>query len=160
MKTYKGHVTTLAENQVFVFGSNLDGFHGAGSAGFATFGIPGNHWRRFDYHKLANGTPGKWNIKGVGRGLQKGTHGMSYALPTVTKAGAKRSRTLTEIRADIELLYETARSHPDLEFLIAQENKMGLNGYTPEEMAWVFEDSNMPENVVFEESFGILLELL
>ena len=32
MRHYDGSITELADNQVFVFGSNLDGFHGAGSA--------------------------------------------------------------------------------------------------------------------------------
>lgn len=34
-KTYKGLITELKPNQIFVFGSNIEGRHGAGAALFA-----------------------------------------------------------------------------------------------------------------------------
>lgn len=157
MKTYRGNISSLKENQVFVFGSNIFGFHGAGSAGFASFGIAGNHWREFEYDKKPDGWKGKWNIKGVGEGYQEGMEGKSYALPTVTKAGAKRSLSLAQIQLNISKLYDFARQHPELEFLVAQENKIGLNGYRPEEMGQAFRATEIPDNVVFEEEFAKLL---
>ena len=63
-KTYEGFVKSLEPNQVFVFGSNLDGFHGAGSAGYASFNEGGNVWRKYNYGSLKDGTQGKWNVKG------------------------------------------------------------------------------------------------
>jgi len=33
-RVYTGKITKLEPNQVFVFGSNLQGFHGAGAAGY------------------------------------------------------------------------------------------------------------------------------
>jgi hypothetical protein len=159
LKTYKGHITKLEHNQVFVFGSNLSGFHGAGSAGFASFGVAGNHWREFDYDKKPNGWRGKWNVKGVAEGFQKGTEGSSYAIPTVTKAGVKRSRSPEDIQESIRKFYVFALQWPTLEFYVAQENKMGLNGYTPEEMAKMWGWIKIPDNVYFEEGFAILINL-
>lgn len=153
MKTYKGQITKVGPNQVFVFGSNLQGFHGAGSAGYASFGEAGNHWRKYDYANKPNGWKGKWNEKGVEEGLQNGTEGRSYALPTVTRAGAKRSRSPDEIKASIRRLYDVARLYKSLEFLIAQGSRDGLNGYTPEEMAEMWACEAIPDNVFFEEDF-------
>jgi hypothetical protein len=155
-RTYKGHVTKLEPHQVFVFGSNIMGFHGAGAAGYASFGVPGNRWREFEYDKKPDGWKGKWNVKGRGSGMQEGTEGKSYALPTVRQAGWKRSLSLGEIRVQIAALYDYAFQHPEYDFLVAQENKMGLNGYTPEEMASIYREGR-PSNVLFEEEFAKLL---
>jgi hypothetical protein len=38
-------VASLEADEVFVFGSNRDGFHGAGSAGLACRGDASNSWR-------------------------------------------------------------------------------------------------------------------
>ena len=142
---------------MFVFGSNYSGFHGAGSAGYASFGIAGNHWREFEYDKKPNGWRGRWNVKGIGEGFQQGTEGWSYAIPTVTRAGAKRSRTPEEIKESIIAFYKFAKRWKQLTFFVAQENKMGLNGYTPQEMAEMFMCWEIPENVIFEEGFSKLL---
>lgn len=52
-------ITQLGENEVFVFGSNLQGMHGGGAAYFA--------WKKFGA------------VWGQGTGLQ----GQSYAIPTM-----------------------------------------------------------------------------
>lgn len=52
-------ITSLAPNEIFVFGSNIHGMHGGGAAAFA--------WRKFG---------AEW---GVGEGLT----GQCYALPTM-----------------------------------------------------------------------------
>jgi hypothetical protein len=162
MRTYSGKITELKENQVFVFGSNLDGFHGAGAAGFASFGIAGNQWRNFDYANKPNGWKGKWNIKGSGIGLQQGTEGWSYALPTVTKAGKFRSLNEGQIEENIKALYYCARINLDREFLIAYtgDGSRLLNGYQLEEMAEMFVSAGpIPDNIVFEEEFAKLVEI-
>ena len=150
----------LDPNQVFVFGSNSDGFHGAGSAGFASFGVQGNQCRRFDYGKKTLGWRGKWNVKGCGEGLQEGTEGKSYALPTVTRAGAKRSFTPDMIKASIRRLYDCALENADLYFMIAYtgSGRYLLNGYTLDDMAEYFASHDIPENIVFEEEFAGLVE--
>lgn len=53
------HITKLADNEVFVFGSNLQGYHGGGAARAAL-----NHFGA---------------VWGVGVGMQ----GQSYAIPTM-----------------------------------------------------------------------------
>ena len=112
MQTYSGLITTLGPRDIFVFGSNLNGFHGAGSAGFATFGVHGNHWRDFDYASKPNGWRGLWTVKGHAEGLQHGTHGWSYALPTVTRPGARRSRSIIQISDSVKQLYTLAMRNP------------------------------------------------
>lgn len=156
-RTYVGHIINLPQDGVFVFGSNLDGFHGAGSAGFASFGVAGNHWREYGYDKKPRGWKGRWNVKGVAEGYQEGLQGASYAIPTVTRAGAKRSRTPEEIRESIREFYAFARANPEIDFFVAQENKIGLNGYYPMEMAEMFSCEAIPDNVIFEDGFSKLL---
>jgi len=159
IKTYQSPKLTLAENEVFVFGSNRDGgFHGCGSAGFASFGESGNVWRKHEYDKKPNGWKGKWNVKGTSVGPQVGTEGKSYAIPTVTRAGAKRSISLETIKESIQTFYAFAKSRPHLKFFVAQENKTGLNGYSAEEMASIY-SGEIPENVYFDEGFAKLLNI-
>jgi len=158
MKTYEGRINSLEDNQVFVFGSNLAGFHGGGSAGFASFGIPGNVWRGESYDSKPNGWKGKWNIKGIGVGFQKGHEGMSYAIPTVTRAGLKNSITLGEIKESVKDMYEFAHLRSDLEFLVAYtDDNMNLNGYTSTQMASCF-SGKIPFNIVFESGFLDLIK--
>ena len=83
---------------------------------------------------------------------------MSYAIPTVYKAGAKRSLPLDTIKDSVKSLYAFALSTPKLKFYVAQDAKMGLNGYTPEEMANVYSCMEIPENVYFYEPFARLLK--
>jgi len=154
MKTYKGKISELGENQVFVFGSNLDGFHGGGAAGFASFGA-GVGWRDVNYAAMPSGWKGLWNVKGVGIGYQEGTNGRSYALPTVIHAGMPRSLTLDQIAENIKVLYKYAVDNPELEFLIAYTLERNLNGYSSQDMAECFGRFEIPENVVFEEMFAI-----
>jgi hypothetical protein len=151
---YSGMIESLNENEVFVFGSNLQGFHGAGSAGFASFNKPGNVWREEEYDKKPNGWKGKWNVKGIGEGFQEGTIGKSYALPTVIKAGHKRSLTLEQISENITRLYNFALDNPQWWFILAYKNDgKNLNGYTFEEFSPLF--YNPPKNIVFHEDFRI-----
>ncbi len=58
-RTTPDFITSLAENEIFVFGSNLAGFHGGGAASVA-------------HHKFGA-------VWGQGVGLQ----GQSYAIPTM-----------------------------------------------------------------------------
>jgi hypothetical protein len=162
MKTYTGLIKKLNPHQIFVFGSNLQGFHGAGSAGYASFGVSGNHWRDFEYHKKLNGWKGLWNVKGIGQGLQEGTRGWSYALPTVTKPGAKKSITQKQILVNIDNLYKCAYKNLNFEFLIAytgeNPNRLNFNGYTTKEISQIFNQLIIPKNIIFEEKFRRLVD--
>jgi len=162
MDSYGESVTELKPNDVFVFGSNLDGFSGAGAAGFASFGRPGNIWRQEGYAAKPNGWKGKWNVKGVGEGLQEGREGTSYALPTVTRAGAKRSRTPEQIVISIKKMYATAEQSPDKRFLIAGSTTGRLlNGYSHDEMVTMYAEAGpIPSNVVFSTSYAVLVDAI
>jgi hypothetical protein len=152
MRTHQGLITSLKDNEVFIFGCNLSGFHGAGAAGYATFGEPGNVWRKYGYDKWPNGKKGKWNVKGK-TGPMVGTEGKSYGLPTVTHAGAKRS-----LVPDFRPLFECCRRNPDWTFYLAQEGGAGLNGWAPEEMARFMKDAGeLPPNLSISKSFAPFL---
>lgn len=147
MKTYSGRITVLKPNQVFVFGSNPEGRHGAGAA------------------KVAMQFGAKY---GCGRGLQ----GLTYALVTknLTMGFLERStgirynisgpRSVSEeqIIYNISELYNVARQNADKEFLIAYSgNGTNLNGYSAVEMAKMFAAIDIPSNIIFEESFARLV---
>ncbi len=159
-KTYDEVVEDLDSNQVFVFGSNFQGFHGGGAAGFASFGKHGNIWREENYDKRQNGWKGKWNVKGISEGLQQGTEGMSYAIPTIIKPGLKRSLPKSQIIFNIRKMYDIAIIHYQWQFLVAGSETGGnpLNGYLHTEMAAMYVDAGpIPDNVIFSESYQRLI---
>ena len=156
MHTYSGFITNLKNNEVFVFGSNFGGFHGAGAAGFASFGVTGNQWRRFGYGSKPDGWKGKWAVKGVGEGLQQGADGWSYALPTVNRPGFPLTKP--EIKVGIYRLYRTAAKYPKWRFLVAYAaSGRNLNGYTSQNMADMFSAATPPSNIIFQDHFSSLL---
>lgn len=147
MDTYSKPITHLQEDEVFVFGANLDGFHGAGSAGYASFGEFGNKWREFNYGSKPKGWKGKWNEKGK-VGPQVGTEGKSYGLPTVTKVGCKRS-----LNIDFKPLFECCRRNPQWKFYFAQTAETGLNGWSVNEIVrFINEALPIPDNFYIHES--------
>lgn len=159
MKTYTGTITTLNADEIFVFGANQDGFHGAGSAGYASFNRSGNVWRDYDYGQKPKGWRGKWNRKGF-LGLQTGEIGSSYALVTVTKARAKRSIPIPQLVQNIRELYLKAATMPDFRFYVAQSHQTGLNGYSAKEMAWAFANAGqIPDNIYFELQFAVFIQM-
>jgi hypothetical protein len=109
---------------VFVFGSNLAGRHGAGTALWAL-----NHCGA---------------IYGQGEGLQ----GDSYAIPT--KDRRIKTLPISDIVPAIERFKEFARTRPDLEFEVTNIG-CGLAGYSPSDIAPLFIYS--PPNVKFSETF-------
>jgi hypothetical protein len=137
MKTYKGRLTILPKNGVFVFGSNRQGIHGAGAA--------------LDAKTHFGARPG-WAYKLQGRAWAICTKDLtSKTHPSVGQG---------EIVEQIQELYEYAWEHPELEFYIAYSGiGINLNYYTPQQMADMFSASPRPENIVFEETFSKLLTL-
>lgn len=140
MKTYKGLITKLEPNQIFVFGSNPQGRHGAGAA----------YWA----YKNAGA------VMGEGYGL----HGQSYAIYTkdLTK-NTHPSILPNEIIDQIGILYLYARTKAiDKEFLIAYSSKgINLSGYTSKQLAAMFnlarfytEKNKIPDNIIFEFGFS------
>jgi len=149
----------LASNQVFVFGSNATGFHGAGAAGLALRGDHRNNWRKDTWFKKAMRAPegsrnrvGNWAVFGVSRGFQQGESGKSYAIQTIERPGEKRSTTRKEIYFQLVELWAFIKEHPEWEFLICPLGE-GYAGYTKAEMdeVWAFllKKHGTPFNVNF-----------
>lgn len=139
MKTYRGNITPEPDT-IFVFGSNPEGRHGAGSA------------------KVAREQFGA--IYGRGEGLQ----GNAYAIPTkdlrVTENWGYRSISQDQIILSIKKMYKCAEEHPDKKFMVAyrnQPNEKSLCGYTGAELQKCFRDAcdgNYPDNIYFSEEWA------
>lgn len=122
-------ITTLAEDEVFVFGSNLAGFHGAGSAGYAMRGTTANTWRTdqafLDIKSGKNSDRrGKWAVYGIGEGIQRGKEGCSYAIPTVERPGYQGKVDIKSFATSIVRLHLFAKTNPQLSFRVV---KLGAN---------------------------------
>lgn len=135
MKYYKGDIIP-EENTIFVFGSNPEGRHGAGSAKVAVqkFGA----------------------IYGQGEGLQ----GNAYALPTTDlKAWKRPSLAPGQIVDNIEKLYQCCKEHPDKKFKVAYRNQpdeVTLCGYSGQAMMMLFKAAaggEYPDNLYFSEEW-------
>jgi hypothetical protein len=113
---------------IFVFGSNLAGMHGRGSAA---------HARRF-----------YGAIQRVGSGPQ----GWSYAIPT--KDALLRVMSLDRIRPYVLEFLDYARQHTDLTFDVV-EIGCGLAGYRPADIAPMF--AGFPTNVNLPVAFRTCL---
>lgn len=111
---------------IFVFGSNLAGRHGAGAARFA-----------LKHHGA---------IYGQGEGLQ----GRSYALPT--KSRWIKPLMLTDIYVNIQRFKMFAASRPDLTFNVTPVG-CGLAGYTQEQIKPLFEP--LPPNCRYSPEWTI-----
>ena len=112
--------------EIFVFGSNLAGRHGAGAAKFA-----------LDNHGA---------IYGVGVGLQ----GDSYGIPT--KDQNIETLPLTYIRVYVNQFIEFARHMPNLVFNVTAIG-CGLAGYTPSQIAPMFSSASGLSNVRLPQEF-------
>ena len=123
-------VTELKKNQVFVFGSNEQGFHGAGAAGYAFSGTEANDWRTNPQKQAAitavrAGKPryhqdriGKWAVWGMATGFQCGTEGKSYAIATVERPGGKQV-SYGNLYLQVVAFLRFATANTDMEFLVA-----------------------------------------
>ena len=119
-----GNITSLQPNQIFVFGSNTEGKHGAGAAkdAFQKFGA--------EYYNP--------------RGLQ----GQSYAIVTKDLKQGERSIPLEQIASQLEELAQTAKGMPDKEFLLTPIGA-GRGGYSVNEVRGAIQKIRFPRNVVF-----------
>ena len=158
MQFYEKYITSLEKNEVFQFGSNKSGFSGAGSAGFATFNKAGNVWRAEKYDEWPHGKKGCWNVKGISEGFMKGTCGRSYAIPTVTKPGAKKSISIADIKLSIMSFYAFALAEQQLKFFVAQDATPGLNGHSADDMAEAYACMPIPNNIYFYKPFWELVK--
>ena len=126
LKVTEENITKLAENEVFVFGSNLAGIHGGGAALQAknSFGA----------------------VLGVGEGLT----GQCYALPTKDKN--IETLSLNEIRKSIEVLLNVVKENKNKMFKITAIG-CGLAGYEAKNIAPMFESFICLNNISLPQSF-------
>lgn len=117
-------ITALRKGEVFVFGSNEAGIHGAGAARDA--------WEHFGA------------IIYQGYGLQ----GRSFGIPT--KDGALNTLPLPKIKEYVNQFIEEAHQNPNIIYLVTPIG-CGLAGWKPENIAPLFELA--PKNVSLPESF-------
>lgn len=126
------------ENSILVFGSNTEGRHGKGVALEAR-----NHW-------------------GAIYGQSKGLQGRSYAI--ITKDLTKSSHPSISkeyIKSQIKELYSYAVDNPNNLFIIPYTNHLeNLNNYSNYEMAEMFYSKDIPDNILFDNSFfDLILEV-
>lgn len=148
---------------ILVFGSNEQGFHGAGGAGLAMRNESSNTWRSDPAFLAAmrapRGSPlriGHRAVFGISRGFQQGHAGASYAICTVTRPGYRRSIPLSDIARQLHALASFARSHPDWTFDITNIGT-GYAGYTPAEMETVWTSIDLPANCIRRPTLSIHL---
>jgi hypothetical protein len=125
-QTTPDRITALGPNEIFVFGSNLAGIHGAGAAALAR--------KKFGA------------IMGQGVGLQ----GRSYAIPT--KDEDVLTMELQDIEPHVKMFLRYATAHPKKTFYVTKLG-CGLAGYTPEDIAPLFFKYKSTKNVVYPQVF-------
>lgn len=120
------HITELKDDEIFVFGSNLSGYHGAGAANVA--------YTKFD---------AKWG-KGVGK------MGRCYAIPT--KDLYIQTLPLEYIATYVKRFIAYSKRFSDYKFLVT-EIGCGLAGYKAKDIAPLFKDAIKLKNVYLPKSF-------
>ena len=126
MKFTPENITHLEPNQIFCYGANAAGIHGAGAA------------------KLAL----RWGAK-MG---QYGLVGQTYGIPT--KDHNIRTLPLDKIQVYVHDFLALAFSHTEYEFLVSKIG-CGLAGYQPKDIAPLFKiiKTGVFENVILPEEF-------
>ena len=119
-------IVDLKENEVFVFGSNVAGIHGAGAA-------------RLAYEKFGAvlGQGYGWNYK-------------SFAIPT--KDEKIKTLPIEVIKVYIQGFEAFTIANPILTFYVTKIG-CGLAGYTPKEIALLFKSSYQLPNVYMPKEF-------
>ena len=120
------NIQELKENQIFVFGSNMNGNHAGGAARLAV--------EKF----------------GAIMGKAKGIQGQSYAIPTLDKDMQKV--TEEELLVFLENFRNYANEHPEKEFLLTAIGT-GIAGFDASYMAYMVLRANLPDNVTLPKEF-------
>jgi len=138
MNVYSGNIEP-SDDTIFVFGSNPEGRHGAGSA------------------LVAN------RLFGAKYGIGKGLCGNSYALPTTDLTKKYRPSIDQEtIIGNIVDMYVCAKENPEKKFKVAyrnQPNEKTLCGYSGRELMDMFKEAGkrfggIPDNVWFSQEWS------
>lgn len=142
-QVYSGNITP-EQGTIFVFGSNPEGRHGAGSAAVAV---------KFFGAQYGNG---------------EGIQGNAYALPTtelrteMQAPGYRQSIPEKQIEKSISRLYDFAEKHPNYNFKVAYRsgaNERTLCGYSGAELMDMFKNvaqrfGDYPDNIWFSQEWA------
>lgn len=131
MRITPNNITELKDNEIFVFGSNEAGIHGAGAAALA--------YKKFGAVYLNS----------------FGQMGKSYAIPTKDKN--IETLSIGEIEHYVNQFIDYAITWNDSIFLVT-EIGCGLAGYTPEIIAPLFSEAVNIENIYLPERFWAILK--
>lgn len=119
-------ITSLSEDEVFVFGSNLAGRHGKGAALLAK------------------------NRFGAKYGQGSGIQGQSYGI--ATKDENLKTLPLPEIEKQIDSFIDFAENNPDKKFLLTKVGT-GLAGLDVKDIAPMFFKKSLPKNISVPKEF-------
>ena len=119
------YIDSLPSGHVFVFGSNVLGYHTGGASGTAR--------KKF----------------GAVWGQAEGVQGQSYAIPVDFGKDARKD---SEVKAAVERFITFAKEHTELFFWVTRVG-CGIAGYHDDEMAQFFKDALGMKNVCLPKSF-------
>ena len=118
-------ITSLKENEIFVFGSNEGGEHNIGSAKTA-----------YEY----------WGaVYGEGKGLR----GRTYAIPTKKKRkykGNRASLTISQIKENVMKFIDFTKKNPELTFMVTKIG-CGRAQFSVEEISVLFKEAVSLSNI-------------
>lgn len=127
-------ITSLDDNEVFVFGSNTMGLHGGGAAETARLFF-GAEW-----------------------GIAEGFRGSSYAIPSTWLDKTPEEEQLVKMQESVDRFAEFVKNHPDLTFYVTKIG-CGIARHKTEDMALLFEKLVDADNVILPEEFvNIILD--
>lgn len=121
------NIQSLGEKEVFVFGSNLMGLHGAGAALTAT------------------------ELFGASPGVAHGIQGKSFAIPT--KDSKLKPLELNIVNLYTDMFIDYAIDHPEKKFFLT-EIGCGYAKFKPEQIAPMFKRAIKLPNVYFPRVFA------
>lgn len=128
-KEYAGftpdYIDRLLPSQIFVFGSNILGYHTGGASGTAR--------KKF----------------GAVWGQAEGLQGQSYAIPVDFGKGIRKD---TEVKASVEKFIAFAKENERLLFFVTRIG-CGIGGYRDDEMAQFFKNALEVKNICLPKSF-------
>ena len=119
------YIDRLLSNQIFVFGSNMLGYHTGGASGTAR--------KKF----------------GAVWGQPEGLQGQSYAIPVDFGKGVRHD---VDVKAAVDRFISYAKEHTELFFLVTRVG-CGTAGYHDDEMAQFFKEALNIRNISLPRSF-------
>ncbi len=129
-RTTPEFINTLLPGEIFVFGSNTEGRHGAGAARMAA------------------------KVFGAEYGVAEGLTGSTYAIPTVDFSLGRERYPMEKVEGHILTFLSFAEAHPSLVFLVTLIGT-GIAGFSVEDVGGILSKyrDRIPDNVVLPQEF-------